>query len=286
MLLDQLFEDAEGDLRRSQMANRFIENLVSYINKLDKAGRGIDHLHKYVVSHDAPDGYPGLVSDDFGYSGGMLRGVLVCFRHNDFPETNGSAAPVEDGGDIRYVVQMDVKTDDLRTLMFSVSSTNGRTVLLHEIAHVIDYIRYKDKNGIKKREIVRVKKAAKDMTPDERMAHRQKEIEVYHNDPLERNAFFHNMAEPLLQRMRYLQNDSMALEFLDPIPRDFREYFNGTLKKKYGVVGQHWATVSEDGKRRIVSRLNSLFTLFWKSLDAREAAKAKYSEEKSTEVAA
>lgn len=279
MLLSHLFEDAESDLRRSQMAYEFVQKLTSYLFKLDKEGRTVEQLRKYVVSRDVPNGYPGVMSDSFGYENGLLRGVLVCFRHNDYPETNGSAAPITNGGSVRYVVQMDVNAKDMKTLAYSVGGSNGRTVLSHELAHVIDYTRFKNKKGISTREIVRTKKAVKDMSPEERGAHHDKEISVYHNDSLERNAFFHNMAEPLLMRMRFLQSDSPALEFLDLIPRDFREYFNTSIKRQYGVVGQHWKYVSEDGKRRIVSRLHNLFDLFWKSLDAHEAEKAKYSED-------
>lgn len=275
MFLENIFEDAAHDFGNSKFAYRFYNELVKYLFQMEKNGYDVSALRRYVVSRGDPDGYPGILSDEMGFSSGMLRGVLVCFRHDDYPEMNGSASPTEQGGNIRFVVQMDAKTNTMKDLAYSVGSNRGKMIILHEIAHVMDYIRFKDKRGIHSRKIVQVKKDMENIghVPNDELQRRHEEYrKVYHNDPLERNAFFHNIAEPILERMRFLQAGNGGHDFFDPISRDFQTYFKDVLTRNHGVLKQHWETLEPLAKRRNISRLYALFNEYWQMLDRDNSA--------------
>lgn len=267
-----LIEDAEDDLRRSSMAYEFVNKLVSHLYQMKKNARS---LPTWNINGDTL--LPGALSDDFGFDHGFFKGILVCFEHSDYPGTNGMVSPTTNGS-IRFVIKMEADTEDIGAITASVMNNMGRTVLMHELAHVIDMRRWRAKDQLGNRPVQISKAKMKAATTDEERSKLSREhMNIYHNDTLEQNAFFHNMAEPLLARIRLLRDQPLAHGLFDPITRDFREYFEDELNKKYGIVKQHWDHVDQRGKRRVIARLNSLFELYWKMDDAHD----KYSQENS-----
>ena len=130
-------------------------------------------------------------------------------------------------------------------------------VFQHEMIHVLDGTRYKVPFS--------------DMqytNPDEN-------VSGYYNDPVEMNAYFHNLAEPLLDRLRGIKTDGIEyLELFDvvgatsEIPRDFRTYLTKIVQKRYPQnLKAFWDSLTEDNKRRLTKRLMKLFQEYWRLVD-------------------
>jgi hypothetical protein len=263
MRLTNLYEDAASDLRRSDLANEFIQALSSYLFKLSKSGGSLKHLA--TAEYNGNDHY--CIASEALDVPAILKSFLLIFIDSQYPDVSGTAAVLQTPiGRARYVVTVQADCSTLQSLSFSVTSTNVRTTLRHELQHILDYTRFKDKAGIANRAIVAMKKTDTSKMDDaELRLHRDAQATLYHNDALETNAFFHNLAEPLLDRLRWLKRDSAAIEFFDDLPRDFRDYMAKHVAQwsDHAVVKQHWSKLNERNRRRAISRLKQLFDLFW-----------------------
>ena len=105
--------------------------------------------------------------------------------------------------------------------------------------HVMDDVRYKSTN-------------AKFVDP--------KNKEQYYNDPAELNAYFHNIAEPLLDTLKMVKQEGLDILKLSPeIPTDFRVFVADRVKTlRHEPLKQFWAHLNDRNRRRLVSRLHSL----------------------------
>lgn len=267
-----LVEAAEDDLRRSDLAQDLSNALVSRLNAMQKAERTIKDLQQVQLNDQI---FYAIFGSDLDLPA-IIRPILVAFRHADFPGNNGSAAMVDNPTPyLKYVIKMEADTTSLKSLMHSIMSASGKLVLHHEVQHILDYTRFKDKKGISDRTIVKLKKqSSAGLPPEEAAAFNDKKYQAYHNDTLELNAYFHNMAEPLLSRLRLMKRQGFGMHgLLSPIPRDFREYLRDTITgRTHGIVAQHWAAISEKNKRRAIARLKQLFDMFWEWVDEHEKA--------------
>ncbi len=275
MLLDHLFEDAEADTRRSRLAYDFINELYGFLYNHSVNGSEIDDVLERVKIGSTGAYQYCIRPSEFG-APPVFRQVLLAFRHDDIPDVSGSANVLQTPWNgLHYLVTMDADTRSLSGILRSINSTEGRTTLHHELQHVLDYRRFKRPEAINNREIkdakVKFQAATKDaISADEIDGHRKEYLKVYHNDNLEMNAFFHNLAEPVLSRLRFfLKNDFVADQlFPRELTRDFREYLKDTVaSKQWGIVAQHWSNISEPNKRKVISRLKKLFDLYWEMKD-------------------
>lgn len=275
MLLDHLYEDAEADARRSRLAYEFINELYAYLYHQSVNGAKVDEVLEKVKIGSAGEYQYCIRPSEFG-APPVFQRVLLTFRHADIPDVSGSANILQTPWNgLHYLISMEADTRDLSGILRSVNSTEGRATLHHELQHILDYRRFKRPYGINNRKIkdakVKFQAAAKNATSDDEIKdHRADYLKVYHNDDLEMNAFFHNLAEPILSRLRFfLKNDFVADQlFPRDLTRDFREYFKDTVEsKQWGIVAQHWSNISESNKRKVISRLKKLFDLYWEMKD-------------------
>ncbi|PZR79775.1 MAG: hypothetical protein DI537_40665, partial [Stutzerimonas stutzeri] len=77
MLLDQLFEDAEADARRSKLADIVFQSAMSHLYKLQKEGRSLP------TSIYEGKNIPCLPAEDFNPPQ-MFHDMLFVFPNNDY----------------------------------------------------------------------------------------------------------------------------------------------------------------------------------------------------------
>jgi hypothetical protein len=269
MLLNHLFEDAESDVRRSLNADRLYQNATAHLYRLIKAGE------KLPTAIFGGKDVPCLPAQDYN-APAFFHDVIMLFPNNEYA-MGGKAVQMKEklGGRYRFLVIINVDGDTTDEIWKALRYDRVETVVRHELQHIIDFKRRK--GDIFKTREPNFKDNAGSMSPEERRA--------YHNSSAETNAYFHNLAEPLLARIRLMQKSGVEMAGLFPdLSRDFREYLTKNLANKHGVLKQHWEAISEENRRKVFARLSKLFSLYWQMVDAHEAEKAKYSQ--SEEVAA
>ncbi len=270
MLLDQLFEDAEADARRSKSADLVFQRAMSHLYRLQKAGQ------KLPTAVFEGKNIPCLPAEDFD-APGMFHDLLFVFPNNEYA-MGGKAVQLKEriGGRYRFIVVINVDGDTLDEIIKALRYDRVDTVVRHELQHIIDYKRYKG-DVFKSRE------------PNFKGLEGEKDFDraAYHNSSAELNAYFHNMAEPLLKRIRFMQDHGVDMVGIFPeLPRDFRKYLTEHLKTSYGVLKKHWDALTTENRNKVFTRLHKLFELYWKMVDAHAAEQAKYSQDNPTEVAA
>jgi hypothetical protein len=263
MLLAHLFEDAESDVRRSLNADKLFQSVTAHIYRLYKAGE------KLPTAIYNGENVPCLPAEDFDASP-FFRDVLLIFPNNTYA-MGGKASQVQEliGGRYRFIVTVNVDGDTTEEIWIALRYDRVETVVRHELQHIIDFKR-------RKGDIFKTREP--NFNQEDTLSTPEKTV-AYHNSSAETNAYFHNLAEPLLKRIRFMQEHGVDMVGIFPdLPRDFRAYLTDHLSNKYGVLKRHWEALTEENRRKVFSRLSKLFTLYWKMLDAHAAEQAKYSE--------
>lgn len=122
------------------------------------------------------------------------------------------------------------------------------TVFIHEFTHSLDHSRFKGDL---------FKNAATDDSAVDIPFDKQK----YHNSPPELNAYFTEIAQPLLDRlaMMKVENDPELLGLYPDLPNTFDEFFKQRIRQLPIHGKKHLELLTEKNKRRLLSRLLALY---------------------------
>lgn len=245
-------EAPEDDVRRSDIAERLINACISFLHRRTEA---------LPTTEAMGDTYP-IVTGPMVGAEGIFGGLVIAF-FEDQRTYSGRASNIY--GSDKWKQMIFIKVDDLSTprqIMYSLQNARTRSTLRHEIQHVLDRIRRKKKTVF---------------TGASQKSNADDGFEKYYNSPSELNAYFHNVAEPLLERIRFVQKHGIELEGLfGHVSMDFREWFTTRIASLPATEASFWKWLSDQNKRKVIKRLEKLHALYVK-LNA--ASKAKYSEE-------
>lgn len=247
-----LNESPEDDARRSDIAERFIDAARSHLYHRENPLMTIPALG--VES-------PALTTDEFEPPAILSRGMIIFF--DDDRPYSGRASSVYNDPHYRYAIFIKVMdaTASPRDLSYQLSDRKTNSTLRHELQHVLDKIR-------RKRKII---------PSDDQKSNADDGPEKYYNSASELNAYFHNVAEPLLERIRFLQKHGFELEAIfPPLEKDFRKWFADRIANLHGPERSFWKWLSENNKRKVIKRLEKLHSHYFK---LNKAIQAKYSEE-------
>ena len=252
MLINHLFEDAESDASRSVLADRVFQSAVKHLYALQRAGEQLP------TAIYGGKNLPCLPAEDFDPPA-MFKDCVFIFQPNDYA-MGGKAAKLAKkiGGRYQYLVIIEVEGASVDEIIKSLRYDRVETVVRHELQHIVDYKRYKG-DIFKSRE--------PNFKTDNKMSDEFRK--GYHNSSAETNAYFHNLAEPLLKRIRFMkQHGAEMAEIFPPLPRDFPSYLKEHLRNNnYGVLKLHWENLTEANKRKALARLSKLFSLYWQIID-------------------
>lgn len=275
MLLRDLFEDSEQDVSASQLGDKLRTALYGYIYNL-RQEKGDDAKLGAVVPIDGKE-YPCMPVSDLSqrYRFRDLQDVLIVFRPQEEGQwsVGGYAQSLRHPvNGINYLVVIDCFGETLRHLQNSLGADRVAHVFRHELQHILDFKRYKNDEFRPGRTSKSNYKRAEE---DER---------AYHNHPLERNAYWHNLAEPILNNLRFMAgyiNDPEMWELLsNNIPRDFSEFLKTAMLRAPGATKNNMARLSKQNRKRAIARLYQLHQYYFR---LRDAAMAKSSADDSNE---
>jgi hypothetical protein len=146
---------------------------------------------------------------------------------------------------------------DTRGVMRSFLHDQYVTVFNHEVTHLLD--------------VKRRKRDPKEKTLTATIGDPSK----YHNDSLELNAYFGELAAPLLDRLATIKTDGLEMiDFFKEVDPNFTTYLKKRIEKLSGVMRIHWNLISEKNKKRAIARLYGLHQEYMKWVAKREAEKA------------
>lgn len=248
-----LNEAPEDDVRRSDLAERFIDACVSYLYRAEKPLPTTEFR-----AQDHP-----IVTNEMISGPRIFDGLILAFFEDD-RSYSGRASSVFGAPGWKYAIFIHV--DDISTpkkIMYSLTSPKIRSTLRHEVQHVLDRIRSK-------------KKDKTPPVPSDR-TNADDGYDKYFNSPSELNAYFHNVAEPLLERIRFIHKHGLEMDgIFAPIDPDFRTWFSKHIASLYGSHAMFWNHLTDDNKRKVIKRLEKLHSHYFK---LNKAIQAKYSEE-------
>lgn len=259
-------EDAKDDVLFSQFGENLLNAVVSFLHKFDE-----DKLPT-VVLHNRSCPY---VDSSMFQAKGAWRDVMVIFFNHE-TSFAGRAAKMHstfDGHQTRYAIFIRVE-DGLtpKELYRALCNSKVRNTFRHEAQHIMDKKRiamgkFEPKEGEPEVD-------NNDDTADDR------DLDKYFNNPMELNAYFHNVAEPILQRMRWMHqvqgHDTIGL--FDELPTDYRAYLARRLTELRGTHKMFWEHLNGVNKRKVITRLMKLYDLFSETLAAYKEQGDKYIE--------
>ena len=245
--MNLVIEGAEDDVRRSAIADSFINSLLHYL------------YHKEgILPTTILDGRkcPLVDSEMLNLKGIFGDLVVVFFDH----ETNftGRAARIHptSNNSNRYVVFLKVDGLSPREIYYSLCRDRRRDTFRHEMVHILDKKRRKTKKPFGEPETADSDGKSVDLT-------------AYFNNSQELNAYFHNIAEPILARMRWMSKHGPDHVGLFPnLPDDYREFLADRLTFISGPERDFWLHLTKTNKRKVISRLSRLYDLFQKAIAA------------------
>ncbi len=264
MKIIQLDEGAEDNAAISQVIDYLRLKCYSYLwHRKDDPSFDLPIMN--IFGQDGPlllirDIEPGTMFDDVG----------VCFPFKDGYGMGGKAVwlPTTTHG-LNFVVLLDPVDEGTRGVMKTLNVDRCADTFRHEFVHVVDMKRRKGERD-------RMKSTSNDTKA---VDGRKGPNPHYFNEPLELNAYFHNLAEPILTQVRYMKqhgNDDVngrdVLGLLDRLPLDFKTW----LEKRVGALNptlrRFWGSLRKQNKRQVIKRLFDQFNEYqrlWDSIEAR-----------------
>lgn len=251
-------EAAQDDMRRSQMAEDLLHIIMGFLYK---------NPHPLPTAQ-TPEGkiahivYPNMmdVRGLFGTTG--IAFVTNTAYNGRAVLLHSSSNLSHEGNKLNYLIMIRVDDDsDNRALYHQLCRSDIRDTFRHEAQHIIDMRRRKTK-----------KSQDGEIKTD---GNSTKEPEDYFNSPEELNAFFHNVAEPILERLRWLhKHGSDHHGILSDLPDTYQEFLSQRLVQLYGSKRLFWQYANQTNKRKVISRLARLYDL----LEKTQVASDKYKE--------
>lgn len=235
-----LNEDADMDVSISLEINRFRMELIRYLLKRKKDNKYYlpDKIDYKGVKLEA------ICAFRFAKSSNLFHDLVLAY-HPTFPYA-GMATPLKKPqDDIRYTV---IFRADSLDHFYSLIWDRNYSTFRHEMVHVCDFKRYKGNKISGTSDLVK----GDDFTD-------------YANNPLESNAFFHEIAEQLLDGLRFMKEQpEVATELLVPPAGPFQYWLEMRVLQLPRAVRQIYKSFTPQLKRRVISRLKALWDSYWK----------------------
>ena len=246
MFMTTIIEASEDDLRRSDLISDFHRACIKYLYHAT-------YLPRIKI---ADKRYP-TISGDEVFGAGIFGDVLIAF-YDDY--RNYSGRVLRSHGEYRYVVMLHV--NDLEPKAIARELANNKQTFQHEFHHVLDLKRAKNKETIRGH-------IFKTDLDDSGQSISDDDLSGYYNNPLELNAYFNNLAEPLLERMRFIQKHGYeAYQLYPEIDNNFRDYFkNNVIEGGSWKYREYYRHLTDANKRKVIKRLSGLFELFQKIVE-------------------
>lgn len=197
MQLRDLFEDVEMDVAASAEAQQVLEAVVAQCERPDFRGKAVHRIRTGDAALDQ-----------------KVSSLAVIFREGKV----GSGLFANDLNFHRDEISIMVgPTVNAETILRTIKSAVGASTFRHEYQHFLDTIR---SNGYAaKYKMTAKSQNGQKITKDDRTE--------YVNDPLEFNAFFHEVAEPLLAILRTAKTEGVeAAQEVGKIEPDFKKYLS------------------------------------------------------------
>jgi hypothetical protein len=233
MFLCDLFEDVKSDIKYSKEAENIIFSIYNYLyNELDANPK-----------FELPElEWRGKTSLCFvvGEIDKKYDDLLIIFRKLR-PTVGASLAHISDSR-FKFLIILNIEGDE-NYIKSRLLNKNIQQSFIHELQHYFDIKRYKNR--------------------DEPDASYDEEGEMsdpvflsnYYNNSLEYNAYFHNIAEPLLYILRI--DAEIAREFADSFDfkEDFNEFLKSSIKGRNLKIFNHF---NETYRKKMLKRLFAL----------------------------
>ncbi len=268
-----VYEAAEDDVRRSRQAEDLMHAVISFLYKRERRLPTIHHAGiecPYLSSAMLPP----AIDENFAP-------ILIIFC----PETDsyvGRATKIHssfDGGYTKYALILAVDIYDNvadltpENIYGFMCRDRARATFMHEAQHILDYQRSKKKP-----------KPEPEPTDGTTTPIAKTDLKVYFNNPAELNAYYHNLAEPLLSRIRFAQkhcnDDPEIFNLYDHIYDDFKDYLASRIRSISGTYRAFWDNLTDQNKRKIIVRMQKLYTLYQETqTDIRNRISQKWKEE-------
>lgn len=179
----------------------------------------------------------------------IFNRVVLIFYARGYGDGLADITKAEDGSNfIRMFISGGIRTgaDILRGL------TKMKNSLIHELIHSMDFRRI----GGNYDRMIKGYRGAENGKAD------------YFNHPVELNAYFHNVAQPLLDAIKGVREwGTDGLEFYD-VDRDFKTYLNQLMKKQnVGSNRMFLDHIRQGNNKKILSRLMKLHDHLWELYD-------------------
>lgn len=131
---------------------------------------------------------------------------------------------------------------------------------IHEFVHTLDFRRMSDEYLLKRSEMKRKK----------REAGIKKDFKKYVNDPLERNAYFFESLDSVIDELKIIQTREEWDEFTGGSPRAFIEIFVKSFLDPRAK--KHW---DDKAQRSMIKRLAAIYETYEEKLNSQLATNAK-----------
>lgn len=237
-----IIEAAQDDVDASAHAETMIFALIKYVYELRQKSETLPVMvfsdgaeHPVIFARDVA----GIVGHD---------DLFFMFVKNT-TASRGFYSPVKlPKHGLKHCIGFGVSDFSTAGIYRALSDFGKHPTMMHEIQHYFDVKRYKGRS-----------------TPDSRYQGGQfddpdADRAAYYNNPAEYNAFFHNIAEPLLSYLRMVRKDGIetAEVFARPIDPDFRAFLRDAAKRMSRAHARAFDTFDETYRRRMLKRLFAL----------------------------
>ncbi len=234
MQINELFEDAQGDVQSSQFAEMTLRALIL---SLEEKGFSRGNENRVYA--------PKFTTDN------RILNSLITHLKVIFTSGVNSGFAISDIGIPFMELGVGSKLSEERVIAFL--NGKGASTFRHEFQHFLD-------NTWKHNREVKTRYDAKAVVGKAR--DRRREIDTYFNDPQELNAYFHELAEPMLKILRAAsQNDFDAVKEAGTVDPDFRAYLKHQMYwQADSQTWQFYQALTEDNRKKIIKRLYALHT--------------------------
>lgn len=265
MRLRDLFEAVEDDISASDLADTLRSRLYTYLYQLKQDG--VERVPHYIQTRKKQGmpakEYPIIAVRQFPARHLLrdLQDVAFVFDHHDGFMSGQHRHRKEGTWGIKHFVWIESFGESVSDILTTVANDHMTTVLRHEIQHVLDAKRFKGdpfKYAVKGEENSTFKG--------------ENNLRQYHNEPTEQNAYWHNLAEPLLKRLRFMaeypENEDNIWALLDPLPEDFGAFLEQTVRSAPSAVARHFKRLTGQNRKRAISRLYLMHKKYWELMRA------------------
>ena len=231
-------EASQDDLRRSLLGNELLMGLVSYLWNKPK-----DETPTTSIIFGRP--FVCISANEMSNTRGIFHDVMIAITDHHMGDPSGSVTRVTPVNGIRYIIKIFLHLDHIGSwhdIYAAMCANDRRDTFRHEAQHILDIKRYHDKEGLQ---------STTDLSREE-----------YFNSPLELNAFFHNIAEPVLSHLRFLYEHPIGFEFFTRLPDDYRAFLSYRIAHLTGSHRSFWDHLTDVNKKRVISRLKKLYDLY------------------------